>query len=74
MIDGPPPAGGHSRTLRALAHDLGNLAYRLTFLSENLKRQIADPEERDEAAAMIDDTVAKLRAGIETLREIAPHV
>ena len=74
MIDGPPPEGRHGSALKTLAHDLGNLAYRLSFLSENLKHQIADTESRREATELLDDTAARLREGIEKLREIAPHV
>jgi len=70
--EGAAPAG-RQRALRTLAHDLGNLAYRLTFLTENLKRQIPDPAHREEAVALLEDTTAKLRATIASLREEADH-
>ena len=61
---------GRGGTLKSLAHDLGNLAYRLTFLSANLQTQIPDPAQRDEAGALLRDTDAKLRRTIETLRRM----
>jgi hypothetical protein len=57
-----------------MAHDLGNLAYRLTFLTENLRTQIPDPAHRDEAVALLEDTLSKLNATIASLREESDHV
>jgi hypothetical protein len=71
--EGVPPTR-RQRALRTLAHDLGNLAYRLNFLTENLRRQIPDAVHREEAVALLEDTAAKLRATIATLREEADHV
>ena len=34
---------------KRIAHDLGNLAYRLTLLAENLRSQIQDEARRDQA-------------------------
>ena len=61
---------GRGGTLRSLAHDLGNLAYRLTFLSANLESQIPDPGQRAEAVALLHDTSERLRQAIELLREV----
>jgi len=72
--EGAPPAAARQRALRTLAHDLGNLAYRLTFLAENLRHQIPDPGHRDEAVALLEDTVSRMRATIASLREEADHV
>ncbi len=71
--EGVPPTS-RQRALRSLAHDLGNLAYRLTFLTENLKNQIPDPAHREEAVTLLEDTAARLRATIASLREEADHV
>ena len=68
------PSATRKRALRSIAHDLGNLAYRLTFLAENLRRQIPDPAHRDEAVALLEDTLAKLKATIASLREESDHV
>ncbi len=69
----PPPAGGRE-ALRGVAHDLGNLASRLTLLSENLKDRIGEPEARDEAVALLEDTTVRLRLLARRIREVAPDV
>ena len=58
---------------KSLAHDLGNLAYRLTFLSANLEAQIPDPGHRDEAVALLRDTTTRLHQAIEKLREVGKN-
>lgn len=68
--EGTPPTS-RQRALRTVAHDLGNLAYRLTFLTENLRRQIPDAAHREEAVSLLEDTLSKLRAAIDSLREQA---
>jgi hypothetical protein len=62
-------SGGSGEVLRGLVHDLGNLAYRLTFLSANLKTQIPDPTHRGEAVDLLIDTTDKLNQIIEKLRK-----
>lgn len=62
--------GTSREVLKGLAHDLGNLAFRLTLLSANLESQIADAAERAEAVAMLRDTTERLRQVIEKLREV----
>lgn len=64
--DGPVPAD----PLRTVAHDLGNLAYRLSLLSANLSAQIADPGHRGEAVALLQDTADRLRKAADRLREL----
>jgi len=71
-MEGAPPTS-RQRALRTMAHDLGNLAYRLTFLTENLRRQIPDTTHREEAVSLLEDTLSRLRATIDTLREQADH-
>ena len=63
-------SGRTGELLKSLAHDLGNLAYRLTFLSANLEAQIPDPGHRDEALSLLRDTTARLQQAIEKLREV----
>ena len=65
---------GRGEALKSLAHDLGNLAYRLTFLAANLESQIPDPVQRTEAAALLQDTNTRLGQIIERLREVAKDV
>jgi hypothetical protein len=65
-----PTADSPRPRLRALAHDLGNLSYRLSFLTLNLKAQIPDPGHRAEAVALLEDTTARLQQVIEKLREV----
>ena len=56
--------------LRSVAHDLGNLAYRLTFLGQNLRELVPDASRRDEAVALLDDTASGLQQAAETLRSM----
>ena len=63
-------SGDSSEVLRGVVHDLGNLAYRLTFLSANLQAQIPDPTHRGEALDLLIDTTDKLNQMIEKLRKV----
>ena len=63
-------AGAGRRALRTLAHDLGNLASRLTMLSANLQAQIPDPAGRSDAVALLEDTARRLREVITGIREV----
>ena len=63
-------SGDSSEVLRGLAHDLGNLAYRLTFLTANLQSQIPDPAHRGEAIDLLNDTTDKLGQIIEKIRKV----
>jgi len=54
---------------KRIAHDLGNLAYRLTLLAENLRSQIQDEARRDQAVALLADTAARLREAASSLGE-----
>lgn len=65
----PPSAGPGGPALRSVAHDLGNLAARLTMLSANLQAQIPDEGHRSEAVALLEDTALRLREAITKLRE-----
>ena len=56
--------------LRSVAHDIANLAYRLTFLGQNLRELVPDASRRDEAIALLDDTASGLQRAAETLRSI----
>ncbi|MFQ5701091.1 MAG: hypothetical protein ACE5HU_04525 [Acidobacteriota bacterium] len=64
----------HSRTLRTAAHELGNLASRLVFLSASLKSGIRDPAQRQEASEMLEDTHRKLQRMAASIRKIADDV
>ena len=66
-----PPGGAREPILRTLAHDLGNLAYRLDFLTRNLSSQIPDLAHRQEAVALLEDTSARLREAIARLRGLS---
>lgn len=66
----PEGAGGNAAALRTIAHDLGNLAYRLTFLRESLARHVPDPVVRSEAEELLADTIARLQALTGRIREI----
>ena len=68
------PPDGQRRAIRSVAHDLGNLSYRLTFLIQNLQAQNADACSRAEAVTLLEDTAARLDQLIEKLREVEKHV
>lgn len=69
-----PAAGSTARTLRSLAHDLSNLAYRLDFFRLNLGAQIPDEAARSGAEALLADTTDALRRVIKRLREVQGDV
>ena len=71
MVTGTSAQGA---ILKGLIHDLGNLAYRLTFLSANLETRIPDPRQRDESIALLQDTTERLRLVIEKLKEVRGDV
>ena len=71
--EGPTP-DGHRRALKSVAHDLGNLSYRLTFFTDNLKGQIPDAGFRAEAIALLENTTSRLQQLIEKLRDVEKHV
>jgi signal transduction histidine kinase len=57
--------------LRSVAHDLRNLAYRLSILSENLEREMSPSTTREEARELLADTTERLNRIAETLRKIS---
>ena len=65
---------GRRQALKSVAHDLGNLSYRLTFFSENLKAQVPDTPFRAEAIALLEDTTARLSHIIQMVRNVGEHV
>ncbi|HEY3174794.1 MAG TPA: hypothetical protein VGK94_03440 [Candidatus Polarisedimenticolia bacterium] len=69
-----PPASAMRAALRTVAHDLGNLASRLTLLSANLQAQIPDEGRRSEAVSLLEDTAMKIRQAIGKLREVERDV
>ncbi len=58
------------QAIKGAAHDLGNLAYRLTFLTESLRAQIPEAGPRADAIELLEDTTSKLTAIIEKLSEV----
>lgn len=59
--------GDRKRVLKDIAHDLGNLSYRLGLLTENLKAAIPESTSRVEAIALLEDTAKRLRVIVEKL-------
>ena len=70
----PSAQDGQRKALRSVAHDLGNLSYRLTFFSENLKAQVPDSPFRAEAIALLEDTTSRIRHLIQMVRNVEEHV
>ncbi|MBI3449085.1 MAG: hypothetical protein HY049_09240 [Acidobacteria bacterium] len=64
---GPAPEGVH-RALRAAAHDLNNVRYRLTLLTDSFHDRLQDPKARDDAREMLLDTTRLLGDIIDRLR------
>lgn len=65
------PGARPGPSLRSLAHDLSNLAYRLSFLTANLEAQIPGSRERGEATALLQDTTRSLERIVARLREMS---
>jgi len=59
------------RSLRTAAHDLNNLHYRLTLLSERLEGEIPGVEAREAAKDLLKDTSARLAEIVRSLRGLA---
>ncbi len=59
------------KLLRSAAHDLRNLAYRLTFLTASLEKDMAPSAARTEASDLLADTTARLNSIAEELRRLA---
>ena len=60
------------KRLRSAAHDLRNLAYRLTFLGASLERDMAPSDARTEAGDLLTDTTARMNAIAEDLITVSP--
>jgi hypothetical protein len=56
---GADPAD-HRVTLRAIAHDIRNLAYRLELLSQNLGEEMPASQDRQDAVELLNDTRGRL--------------
>ena len=69
---GALPQDGRDRrsALSTLAHDVVNLAARLTLLSANLQSRLADPADRDETTALLGDSSQRLQDIARKLREM----
>ena len=70
----PEAADGRTLALKAIAHDLGNLAYRLTFLRASLARHVPDAAARSDAEELLEDTIAGLQALTGRIRGICRDV
>ncbi len=57
--------------VRAAAHDLRNLVHRLTFLAENLQRDMPASAARDEARDLLEDTSRRLTGIADRLRRLS---
>lgn len=76
------PASKHSRILSTMAHDMGNLASRLIFLTANLKRELtafrqldeSSNESSNETTELLEDTHRQLQRMAVCLREVAKDV
>lgn len=69
------PDGRDRRSaLRTLAHDVGNLAARLMFLSANLHARLTDAAFREETTALLDDSTQRLQEMARKLREMDKDV
>jgi hypothetical protein len=69
-----PGQDGPRQALRSVAHDLGNLSYRLIFFSGNLRAQVPDMPFRAEAIALLEDPTSRLRHLIQMVRNVEEHV
>mgnify|MGYP001615309055 CR=1 FL=1 len=69
------PDGRDRRSaLRTLAHEVGNLAARLTFLSANLQGRLTDAADRLETTALLEDSTRRLQEIARKLREMDKDV
>ncbi len=57
--------------LRSAAHDLRNIVYRLTLLSENLQREMSPSPARDDARDLLADSTADLTRIADSLKRIS---
>jgi len=57
--------------IRSVAHDLRNLLYRLTLLSDSMKEEAPAPAARGEAREMLLDTTRRLAGAIDRLRQMS---
>jgi len=76
-VSGKPVQPGEDsqrQALRSMAHDLGNLSYRLIIFSGNLRAQVPDMPFRAEAIALLEDTTARLGHIIQMVRNVEEHV
>jgi len=64
-------SGEIRRDLSSAAHDLNNLLYRLSILSETLQSQLPEPAMRDEARDLLEDTGRRLSAIVDRLRRLS---
>ena len=68
----PTPDGPDRRSsLSTLAHDVVNLAARLTVLSANLQPLLTNAADRDETTALLGDSTRRLQEVARVLREMA---
>ena len=58
------------REIQAAAHDLRNLVHRLTFLADNLERDMPASPLRDEARELLVDTSRRLTGIADRLRRL----
>ncbi|HZE88585.1 MAG TPA: hypothetical protein VE404_03510 [Verrucomicrobiae bacterium] len=61
------PDGVH-RALSTAAHDLNNVRFRLTLLTDSFRDHLEDPKSRDEAREMLMDTARLVGDIIDRLR------
>jgi len=64
-------SGEIRKDLASAAHDLNNLLYRLSILSENLQSEIPEPAARDEARDLLADTSRRLSTIVDRLRRLS---
>jgi signal transduction histidine kinase len=57
--------------LRSAAHEIRNLVYRLSFLSENLSQVMTASPAREEAREMLADTVERMTRLADRLKALS---
>lgn len=60
-----------SQELRSTAHEIRNLVYRLSFLSENLDQTMSGQADRQEARELLADTMERLTRIADTLKALS---